>query len=188
MATLKPNRATTAKEIVVRAYHEAHCARSGGLFQIRCLLQNASPGGFSYLSSQHLTEEEAWYFAATRVLAGEAARFDSERNKEAVLRIRPDAYCAAVRCGYFQIQRPRTRADKRSVLKYVPLSGRFSSQDFAWQDAAQSSFDSALLTNPDMPRHQTVGAKSVNLSFILPLQSCNAVASCGGEQNSGSRI
>jgi hypothetical protein len=175
---LEPNKAT-AKEIVVRAYADAECASSGGLYQIRRPLQNASPGRLPYLSSQHVTAEEAWYFAATRVLTEDTARIDAGDNKEAVLRAFPNAYCAPVRCGYFQIQRPRTLADKRSVLKYMPLSGRFSSEDFAWQDAAQGLFGSAPRTNLDASRFKNTDANSATPTFR---------GACAGEQNSGSRF
>jgi hypothetical protein len=137
----------TAREIVGKIHPDAYCAMSGGLFQIRRPLDSASPARVASLSSQHITAEEAWYFAATRVLSDEAAKLGAESNKEIVLATFPSAYCAVVRCGYFQIQRPRTRSDKKSVLKYMPLSGRFSAEYFAWQDAAQSLVDSAPLTS-----------------------------------------
>jgi hypothetical protein len=155
----------TAREIVGKAYPDAYCAISGGLFQIRRPLDNASPARLACLSSQHVTAEEAWYFAATRVLSDEAARLGSESNKEVVLATFPSAYCAVVRCGYFQIQRPRTRSDRGSVLKYMPLSGRFSAEYFAWQDAAQSLVDSAPRTSQNRDQDTNANSDSTKSSF-----------------------
>jgi hypothetical protein len=139
---------TTPKEIVLKVYPDAHCAGGQGRFQIRYPSRGTSLPKFLYLSSLHVTEEEAWYFAGVRINCEEVARTDAESNKSVVLRTYPDAYCAAIRGGYFQIQRRRTGSEKIAVLKYMPLSGRFSSEYFAWQDAAKTLLGVGITAAP----------------------------------------
>lgn len=92
--------------------------------------------GFN-LSAQHTTEEEAWSFAAVRVRIEEDVKNNLEENKALVLSTCPQAYCATLR-GYHQIRRPRTGSDKFAQnLDFVPLSGRYSAQEFAWQETAK---------------------------------------------------
>jgi len=87
------------------------------------------------LSAKHVTEDEAWEQAAKRVRVEQEARNSVERNKEAVLKKFPDAYCCS-RGGRCQIRRLRTPHDKPSPISYVSLSGHYTLPEFAWQEAA----------------------------------------------------
>jgi hypothetical protein len=84
------------------------------------------------LSAQHTTEEEAWSFPAARVRIEEDVKNNLEENEALVLSTFPQANCATLR-GYHQIRRPRIAKN----LDFVPLSGRYSAQQFAWQEAAK---------------------------------------------------
>jgi hypothetical protein len=123
------------KELVVGAYADARCVANHGAYQIR-RAGRAAPNVI-LLSAQHSTEEEAWSFAATRVRFHEASKGDVEANQLLVVRTFPQAYCATLR-GYHQIRRPRNGSDKLAQnLDFVPLSGRYSVAEFAWQEAAK---------------------------------------------------
>jgi hypothetical protein len=121
------------KELVVGAYADARCVTNQGAYQIRRPSRTAR----TVLSAQHTTEEEAWSFAAARVRIEEDVKNNLEENKALVLSTFPQAYCATLR-GYYQIRRPRIGSDKLAQnLNFVPLSGRYSAQEFAWQEAAK---------------------------------------------------
>jgi len=92
---------------------------------------------YKSLSSPHVTEELAWQFAAVRVRLEERAQALMEINQASVLKIYSRAYCAHLSGGHCQIRRPRLPDDKPSNLAYMPLSGRFSNEIFAWQHAAE---------------------------------------------------
>jgi hypothetical protein len=123
------------KELVVGAYEDARCIANQGAYQIRRPSRTAPDR--TLLSAQHTTEEEAWSFAAARVRIEEDVKNNLEENKALVLSTFPQAYCATLR-GYHQIRRPRIGSDKFAQnWDFVPLSGRYSAQEFAWQEAAK---------------------------------------------------
>jgi hypothetical protein len=129
----------TEKERVIFAYPDAFCVNDRGLYQILrpCIQTSGSPFANEYLSAQHLTEDLAWHFAAVRVRLKDRAMARIETNRALVLESYPKAWCAHLRGDYYQIQRPRLGDDKPSNLDYVTLSGRFSDEVLAWQDAGR---------------------------------------------------
>jgi hypothetical protein len=123
------------KNAVLNLHPGAFCASERGLYQIRIHL--GTPLAYKDLSSPHLTEEMAWHFAALRVRMAERARTRCEGYKELVLRAFPKAYCVVLSGKFYQIRRPRTSLDAQALLDHVTLSGRYSSETFAWQEAAK---------------------------------------------------
>ena len=128
----------TDKERVICTYPQAFCDSDRGLYQILGPRSETSLSPFANesLSAQHLTEDLAWHFAAARVRLKDRAMARIEINRALVLESHPKAFCARLRGGYYQIQRPRLN-DKPSNLDYVTLSGRFSNEVLAWQDAGR---------------------------------------------------
>jgi len=124
------------KDRVLARYPSAFCVQNAGLYYV------VNPNGkesllvHQSLSSPHITEELAWHFAAIRVRLEARAKARMEMNRAAVQKIYSKAYCDWSR-GYYQIRRPRLPDDKPSNLAYMPLSGRFSNDIFAWQHAAK---------------------------------------------------
>jgi len=55
-------------------------------------------------------------------------------DKEKVLARYPGAYVRAWSCGYMVV-RPRTTADRKSLLSYVPLSFTHKQESNAWKEA-----------------------------------------------------
>jgi hypothetical protein len=129
------------KEAVLIFCPNAFCCRELGWFQIRATDNSAQH--WEFLSSQHPTEPMAWHFAALRMRVAQHAKEQCESYKHSVSQAFPRAYCAVLSGKFFQIRRPRTGVDTRGLLDHVPLSGRFSSEVFAWQDAANRLAESS---------------------------------------------
>jgi hypothetical protein len=132
-------RAMTDKKRVLTACPNAFCAHDSGLYQVMIPRSEPSLSLLPYqsLSSPQNTEVLAWHFAAARVRLEERAKARMEANRRVVAKRHSRAYCAHLRGDFYQIRRPRLRDDKPATLDYVTLSGRFSSEMFAWQDAAR---------------------------------------------------
>jgi hypothetical protein len=125
------------KDRVLARYPSAFCVQNTGLYSVVKPSGKESLLAHQSLSSPHITEELAWRFAAVRVRLEERTHAGMERNRALVLKNYSSAYCADLSGGYYQIRRPRLPDDKPSNLTYMPLSGRFSKEIFAWQHAAE---------------------------------------------------
>ena len=146
------------KEVVLGLYPNAFCFCELGWYQIRVTVSQ-SPQHFESLSSQHPTERMAWHFAALRMRVAERAQKRCEGYKQSVSRAFPRAYCAVVSGKFFQIRRPRTGLDTRGLLDYIPVSGRFSSEAFAWQDAAGRVVESSEDGYMKLSASRNIGAE-----------------------------
>jgi hypothetical protein len=125
----------TDKELVLAVHSDALCADDLGLYQIR-LPRPGTALAYEVLSLRHSSEEEAWHFAAVRARIDQRVQAQMEGNRELVIQAFPKAFCAKTSGNYRQIRRPRLGLDKPATQAYVALSGRFSNEEFAWQDAA----------------------------------------------------
>lgn len=125
---------------MLAVYSGAYCAVDSGLYQIRIPSASSISTFLTYrvLSSLHSTEAEAWHYAALRLRIDQRAKANLDENKAVVVEAYPRAYSATIHGHYYQIRRPRVGSDKPSPIEYVPLSGRYSTEPFAWQEAASS--------------------------------------------------
>ncbi len=56
-------------------------------------------------------------------------------NEKDVIKICPTAFVHRVGVLKYEIRRPRTNADPPALVRYVVMSGVFSTTDAAWEDA-----------------------------------------------------
>jgi hypothetical protein len=128
----------TDKDRVLSAHPDASCSHDWGLYQILRPRSETSPSPLSHesLSSQQLTEDLAWHFAAARVRIEDRAKAKLEvpntTNGEifqSVLRQTPGRL----------LSNPKAASRRRQTLypRLCVLSGRFSNERLAWQDAAK---------------------------------------------------
>jgi hypothetical protein len=127
----------TDKELVLTVYSDASCALNAGLYQI-CVPRVGTLLAYNAISSNYETEDDAWHFAALRVRIDQRARGQLQQNRGLVLQKYPKAVCTPLKGSYYQIRRPRMGSDKPATLRYVTLSGRYSNEGFAWEDAAST--------------------------------------------------
>jgi hypothetical protein len=124
----------TSSEHVLTAHPTAVCAELEEMFQI--LMPPTDTGSISMsLSCVCSTAEEAWEDAEGRLNRAERYRSAQRGNIAIVKTVFPAAYLHEHR--FFQIRRPRLRFDKSALVSFVSLSGRFSSPELAWKDAAE---------------------------------------------------